>query len=198
MPLGSSVLVNIARPGQRAVLTFDGVAGHGVSHWVPGTIGGQFVVVRPDNSVIVSTGLSSNLFIEPYVMVTGTYRIIIDPSAANTGTATLANYDVPDDVTGSIPYGGSTGVSLSTPGQNALLGFTVPTARNVRFTGSGNSFGCVTLVITKPGGGTIAEVPCASNFSFTYSLPAGDHTLKINPSGATTGSMSIGVGDPPP
>src|SRR5207245_1055158 len=73
-------------------------------------------------------------FLDPKTLPTaGTYRILIDPQGAATGSMTLSLYDVPPDVTASIAAGGApVAAAATTPGQNARLTFDGQAGRRVR------------------------------------------------------------------
>jgi hypothetical protein len=194
---GSALAVNVTRPGQRALLNFTGTTGHRASHWLTSnTITGAFAILRPDGSVVQSLGLGSSVFIEPYTLVNGTYLFVIDPSAANTGSTTLRSYDVPADATGSLTInGGTVGVTLSTPGQNALLTFAGTAGQNITVRVTGNSYDCGSVSIVAPGGGGIGSTnSCAASFNVTASVTTtGTHTVKINPTDGATGSVTVEV-----
>jgi YD repeat-containing protein len=197
---GSGLLVNITRPGQRAVLTFAGTAGHRVSHVLSGsTISGQLILMRSDGTVTQSSGLPSTTFIEPYTLpTTDTYYVIVEPSSASTGSTTIASYDVPPDVTGTLTINGPTlPVTISTPGQNALLSFSGSASQPFTVSITGNTIGCMLVVVSYAGGGSTANSSCTASFSFGDTMPtAGPHTLKIDPSGAATGGVTVGVTNP--
>ena len=91
---GSSLPVSIGTPGQNGSLTFSGTSGQLVTVRITGnTIGLTNVkLINPDNSVLTqltSTSSSFNLT-QKTLPVTGTFRISIDPSSANTGTLSVS------------------------------------------------------------------------------------------------------------
>jgi YD repeat-containing protein len=196
---GPPVSVNITRPGQAAYWTFSGTAGHRASHVVSSTITGTIVVFYAGGAVS-SGGLPGTTFLEPATLpVTGTYYIYIDPTGANSGSATVTSYDVPADATGSLTInGGTVGVTLSVPGQNAVLSFSGTAGQHITVRVTGNSFGCVFFVVTQPGGGgTYGTSTCGSSYNFGLTLATtGTHTLKIDPQGSATGGATVEVTNP--
>src|ERR671925_399020 len=133
-PGGAPVTVSTSSLGQNAVVSFAGVAGQRVSLKLSGvTIGAstccsaKVSVLKPDGSTLVYPALlgTSGGFVDTKLLpVTGTYSIVVDPSGTDVGGATLQLYEVPPDLTGSLVVGGSpVSLTLSTPGQNAVLSF---------------------------------------------------------------------------
>jgi hypothetical protein len=144
--------------------------------------------------------LPATTFVEPYSLpTTGTYYVLIHPNAAGTGSVTIASYDVPADVTGSLSLnGGTVPVSLAVPGQNALLTFTANagTAITARLTGS--TIGCVHLVVIEPPPGWQFQAgTCGASLNHPVTLTrTGTHTLKIDPQGAAIGGATVEVTQP--
>src|SRR5688572_875915 len=104
---GGAVSTSIPSLGQNARLSFSGTSGQRVSLKTTGvTIGGSTIVTiyNPNNTILASTNVTANPdgYIDAITLpTTGTYTILIDPSATNTGNATVTLYDVVD-VTNSI------------------------------------------------------------------------------------------------
>jgi len=195
---GSGLFVNITRPGLRAVVTFPGTASHRASHAVTGaTLSGLLILMRADGTVTGWPGLPGTTFVEPYNLpTTSTYYMIIQPSAANTGSLTVTSYDVPADATGSLTInGGTAGVTLSVPGQNAILSFSGTSGQTITTRVTGNTIGCMFLVVTKPaGGGTYSTSSCSGSFNLVVPLTTtGSHTVTIDPQGSATGGATVEV-----
>jgi hypothetical protein len=93
--------------------------------------------------------------------VTGTYTLVLDPAGATRGTATLKLFTV-TNVTGPIAADG-TGlpVSLTTPGQNAVLTFSGTAGQAVSVWTSSSAFsigwGTLSLAIKEPNGTTLTS-----------------------------------------
>ena len=195
---GTPATVNITRPGQAAYWSFSGTAGQRSSHVISSTITGTLVIYY-SGGALWSGGLGTT-FVEPLTLPsTTTYYIYVDPTGANMGSATVTSYSVPADVTGSISInGGTTGVTLATPGQNAILSFSGTSGQAITVRMTGNTIGCVFLTITKPaGGGTVTDSTCSSSYNFGLTLTTtGTHTLKVNPQDSRTGSATVEVTQP--
>jgi YD repeat-containing protein len=199
---GTPLAVTITRPGQRAVVTFPGTANQRASHVLSGTsITGIFILMRPNGTVTHWPPLPSTTFVDAYALpLTGTYYMIIDPSAANTGSTTVTSYAVPPDVTGSLTInGGTVPVTLSAPGQNALLSFAATSGQAITVRITGNALGCVSVSIVPPGGGSIGGTwSCGASFNLTGSVvtTTGTHTVRIDPWGPDTGGVTVEVTNP--
>ena len=197
---GPSVNVSLPTPGQKALLTFDGTAGQRISANAVSTFNScwNFGLFKPDGTAVVNTlGCGSGFFIEPQTLpVTGTYTLVIDPSGAGTGSATVNVYDVVD-VTGSVTIDGP-GVSstITTPGQTARLAFDATERQRVSVTSSSSNTTCWTLAILKPDGSQLTSVfGCGSSiFIEPQTLPvSGSYTVLIDPSGAGTGQTTVNL-----
>lgn len=206
-PDGSSVQVNITTPNQRPRLIFNGTAGQRVSLNVPTLTISQITVqiLRPDgtqlsSNVLFSSGASR--FIEPQTLPsTGAYTIVITPSNAfATGNMTLALYDVPADISGTIEIGGaSVPLTISTPGQNATLTFNATSGQQVTVRLTGNTISTVTVSLLRPNGTTVTSLTrTTSSFDLTTQTltVSGTYTIRIDPFGATTGSINVRVTSP--
>jgi len=199
---GPAVNVTTTIPGQNAGLTFSGTAGQRMS--INGTsafgVCWTLGLYAPDGSQVTSTfNCGSTTFIEPQTLpVTGTYTILVDPSGAATGQATINLYEV-NDVTGTINFGGPTvPVTIDTPGQNAKLTFTGSAGQRASVLGT-SSFGvCWNLGIYKPDGTQLTNTfNCGGTIMIEpQSLPeAGTYTVVVDPSGAGVGSGNVTLYD---
>lgn len=197
---GSAVPVSITRPGQRARLTFSGTASQRVSHVLSGTtINGTLSIIRPDGSTMQSAMLPWTTFLEPSSLpTTGTYAVLVDPSNGTTGSTTVASYDVPPDVTGALTINDpGIVVTISAPGQNATLTFPGTSGQAITIVGTGSTLGCITVTLIPPSGSSSAWGACTASFSVPRTLGAtGTHTVKIDPNGASTGGVTVGVTSP--
>jgi len=210
-PGGPSVTVTIATPGQNAYLTFSGTQNQRISLVVSaspdggcGGFAGTFdIFVRnPNGSTLASTSLCTYTFLDTMTLsATGTYTIFVNPENALTGSVTLTLYNVPADATATIAInGGSTTVSIGTPGQNALVTFSISVSQlaTVHVTNN-NTLGWVTVTLLDPTG---ALVTSTDWFSASFDLPqknltlVGTYTVKVDPDGATIGSIAISVTSP--
>jgi hypothetical protein len=198
---GSPVTVTATRPAQAALLLFSGTANQRASHVLSGTtVNGQVSVLRPDGNSIQFGYLPSTTFLDRATLpTTGTYSILITPTGATTGGSTVTSYDVPPDVSGSLTINGAAvPVTISAPGQNAVLSFSGTSGQGITIVGTGNTLGGSTLVtLTRPGNTSTAWSVSSSSFNLTTSLTStGTHTLTIDPQGPSTGSVTVGVTNP--
>ncbi|MFL6040046.1 MAG: beta strand repeat-containing protein [Gaiellales bacterium] len=198
---GPAVGVTIATPGQNARPTFAGTLGQRVSLALSSsTLTQAYVsIVKPDGTNLVAPTLigSGGGFIDTKTLpVTGTYTILIDPVANDTGSVTLTLYDVPADIGTPITPGGSAvSPTLGTPGQNASLPFSGTAGQQVSLAVTGNSISSVTVTIRKPDGTTLASVkPLGTTDAFidAQTLPVtGGYTILVDPAAAATGTVTL-------
>jgi len=145
-------------------------------------------------------------FIDTITLPTaGTYRIVIDPLGAVTGSITLTLYDVPADAGGPITAGGSSVVvTTATPGQNGSLTFTGTAGQRISLagtaaTGYNQTFSCdLNVTILKPDTTVMTGPACMDTGGFidTITLPtAGTYTIAIDPVGGVTGSITMSLYD---
>lgn len=141
---------------------------------------------------------------------TGTYTLLLDPDAANSGNVTVTLYNAPADVTGTFAAGSPATVSIGTPGQNAsyTFGGTVGDrvslgVDNVNMSGYGLSSGAgVVYSIINPDGTFLASFLQfgfqGTFFDTTTLTQTGTYTVSLNPSRAVTGSFQLSLYNVPP
>ena len=205
-PGGSSVTLTNTVPGQNGKATFTATANQrvslnintvslsgGIHNWATVSI------KKPDGSTLVSDVFASGGgYIDVQTLTTaGTYTIVVDPSDYSTGSVTVTLNDVPADATGTITIGGSA-VTLTTtvPGQNAIPTFSGTANQQVSIALTSNTMGTVTVTLLKPDSTTLTStMSSSSNFTLsTQTLPTtGTYSLKIDPSGASTGSITVTI-----
>jgi hypothetical protein len=199
-PGGAAVPVTIGTPGQNAALTFSGTTNQRISLWIANdTIGGvtsagaKLSILKPDATALINqVGITAaQAFIDTHTLpLTGTYTIVIDPVAGNTGSMNLTLYNVPADISGTITKGGaSVTVTTTIPGQNGALTF------------SGTSGTSVTLKISDAIGGTkvslvrpdsTVQVTKTGSATTTVTLTAtGTYTINVDPQAQKTGSVTL-------
>jgi hypothetical protein len=202
-PGGSSVTVTLGS-GESARLTFSGTQGQLVSvrasnvTLTPGSSYETLRIVKPDgtnlpSSVIVGSGSSGGGFLDPQTLpVSGTYTVLLTPPAGTSGTTTLTAYDVPADLSQSIPSDGSaTTVSTGTPGQNAVLSFSGTAGQRVYLKASSVSYSpYVTINLRSPSGATVASAVSASIDTQTLAS-SGTYTILIDPAKEATGNITL-------
>jgi hypothetical protein len=195
-------------PGQNGVVTFSGTANQRVS--LLGTYGlsGQILacdiyvrVLKPDATTLVGpTCVEGWGFIEATTLATsGTYTIVVDPASVLVGGVTLALYDVVD-VSGTLTVGGgSMGVTIGAPGQNAALTFGGTQSQAITVRVTSNTVYLLTVSVLKPDGTTIAQT-ISTSASFNLAVPSlpetATYTVRIDPYQASTGSLNVSVTSP--
>jgi YD repeat-containing protein len=198
MTPGNSQVVTVSTSGKSALVLFDATAGQRVSLHVST---GSATLVRLysyDGTELGSTtagGVAG--FIDTLTMpAAATYTILVDPVSAATGSWTLTLYNVPADVSGTIPENGSNhGVTMSTPGQNARLTFAGDAAQRVSLKVSTGPGGSVTIY--KPDRSLLASInigPIFATFIDTQTLPvAGLYTVAVDYGTTNTGSLTLNL-----
>jgi len=203
-PGGDPLPISIARPGQRARISFAGTSGQQVSFRLTGvTLSGVFAsLFTPAGSQLGGmewlTGTTS-FFDTKTLTSTGTHAFLLDPNLASTGSLTVTGYLAPD-VTGTLTINGAAlPVNLATPGQNAVLSVTAPagTALTARITNN-TITGCTTLSLRESSGVLQSSTSvCGASGSVTRTMTTtGTHTVIVNPAGANTGTADASVTSP--
>jgi len=203
VPGGSAVTVSISRAGQRARLTFTGTSGQRLSLKTTGVTIGQAAVsiLRPDSSTqaAMTAYYDTAGFLEPTTLgSSGTYALLIDPNATNTGDITVTLYDVPANPTGSVTINGSAfTVSLPVPGQNGDVSFSGTSGEGITIRGANNTIGCLGLTLYEAGGNSSGIHICTTTFTMGWTLGStGTHVIRVDPDTWNTGSVDISVTDP--
>jgi len=206
VPGGAPVSVQTTTPGQNAAVTFAADAGDRVSLKAgPLCCSTRVSIVAPDGSTALAPTLmsSSGGFVEPVTLQrTGTYRIVLDPQGATTGSATLSLYEVPPDSTAPIVAGGAAvSAQVGTPGQNARLTFAGAAGQVVSL--SAGPLCCTSkLSLVAPDGSPVVPptlMGTSGGFVDATKLPkAGTYTIVMDPQGAATGNSTLRLFDVPP
>ena len=199
MSAGTSLDVSLPTAGRIAIVLFAGTAGQRVSlNATNSTIATSFIsILKPDGTALVSQARAApNKYIDVQTLaVSGTYTILVDPEAANTGAIKLTLYNVPADLSGTIiPGGSAVTVTIGTPGQNARLTFAGTAGQAISLLVNGVTIAQSDVSILKPDGTnqvaptyvTTSGKTIATTLSVT-----GTHTIFINPRLAYTGTMTL-------
>lgn len=208
-PDGPPLTVTATEAGQNFLLTFDGTAGQRVSLKLTDVnigsscCGAHISIKKPDGTYLVNPvyfGTAGGFVDAVSLPVAGTYTIVVDPEAANTGHVTLTLFDVPADFTTTITPGGAAVTATTTvPGQNAQLTFAGTTGQrvslkvsSVSMTGGSNY---VEVSIKNPDGSVLTSanfVTAAGTFIDVQTLASnGTYTVYVNPSDSSTGSATL-------
>jgi YD repeat-containing protein len=204
-PGGPAVSVHLTSPGQNAELTFGGTLGEQVSlNLTNGTYhlcSLNVSILKPGGTALTPTQcVSTNGFIDTQTLpISGTYKILLTPTDASTGSVTLTLYNVVD-VKGTITIGGpAINVNIRTLGQNAELTFVGTANQQVTVHAKDSTIKCLTIGIVNLNGTSLfSEFQCLSTFDLpVQTLPAkGTYTLSINPFDVDTGSMTVNMTSP--
>jgi hypothetical protein len=205
LPFGAPSSVETTDPGQNARLSFAGLAGGRISLVVSDVTVGtstccslKVSVLRPNGTYLVAptyVGTKGGFLDTKTLTSSGTYTVLVDPQAGDTGGARLTLYDVPPDVTGTLAIGGSAmTATLTTPGQNARLTFDGRAGQRVSLRLSGVTILASYVSILRPDGTRIGSQNhvTTSGRTITVDLPAdGVYTIVVDPQVAATGSMTL-------
>ena len=206
LTIGASRAVTIGTSGTIGLVLFDGADGQQVSFIVTNSTipAGAITIYRPDGQVITSFSPATNTFVDSLTLyVSGTYTMLIDPASTSTGSLTLNSYTFAD-VTGPVMTDGTgVPVSITAPGQKALLTFTGTAGQLVSATATSSTWtncqfgGQYDLALLNPDGSLLGSVTnaCGSTTVLEHQrLPvSGTFTLRINPYGTNTGSATLAV-----
>lgn len=204
-PGGSPVAITITTPGQNATLTFNGNAAQRISLALTGASSpvSQVSIKKPDGTYLFSPtffGTGGGFIDSISLAVNGTYTIVIDPFGAATGSITVTLYDVPSDAIGTTTIGGTAAdLTTTVPGQNAKATFDGASAQQVTVHITNNTMNTVTVKLLKPDGSTLTSLTSSSasfNLASQILSVAGTYTVSIDPSGTSTGSISVSVTSP--
>jgi hypothetical protein len=204
---GPAFTATIGTPGQNARLTFAGQSGQRISlKLAPVTISSSYVsILKPDGTqlagnVYVST---SGGFVDTKTLpATGTYTIVADPQDTAIGSMTIALFEVPPDLAGTMIAGGPSATFATTaPGQNARISFEGRAGQIVSLKLSAVSIANSYVSVLKPDGtvlGGNAYVGTSGGFLDARTLPvAGSYTILLDPQEASSGSATLTLYDIP-
>ena len=204
---GSATVVTSTAAGQNGTLTFTGSVNQRIALNLSSNFGTMFSGARvwvksPTNTTVVGpvvVGTSAS-FVEPVTLAAaGTYTVKVDPDGANTGNVTLNLYTVPADVSSAITAGGAgVAVANTVPGQNMKFTFTATAGQKVSIklnpvTIGSNAVSGTTVTLLK--GTTTVGIPAGVGTNGGYMdvvtlATAGTYTIKVDPQGVNTGSLT--------
>jgi hypothetical protein len=199
-PGGPAVVITTTVPGQNARLTFNANAGQRIAVNTTNTFSACWglTIIKPDGTNLSHNSFcGSSGFVEPQNLpVTGTYTILIDPSGAAVGQATVTVFDITDINDTIVIDGPTVSHTLGTSGQVLRLTFSGTDGVRLSVNTTSNFNSCWTLTILKPDATQLSSTnTCGDNlFIEPQLLPAtGSYTLVIDPSGAGTGQVNINL-----
>jgi len=203
--------VNFDAPGQKMTLTFSGLSGQrlalrglqrGLTLGYPTDIKLFSPGTYPNGAPLFSDGLVLDSFMDTTTLTaSGTYTILADPAFNKEFGATLTLYEVPPDATGPITINGPAVPLNLTPGQNALLTFSVPSTQTVRVD-AGNGLGGdnpknLTVTLLRSDNSVVASATSSSFLVVVQqSLTPGTYKIKIDPFRGNAGSVNVSAFNP--
>lgn len=201
---GVAVTVTTTTPGQNANLTFSGSSGQRISlNMTNKTVSDwtDIYIFNPDGTTLSSLTITGSTgFIDATNLTqSGTYTIQVNPERAGVGSITLQLYAF-TDITGSVTINGSAvPLTISTPGQNASLTFSVTSSQQVTVHITNNTVGLVVVKLLDPSNATLTSTT-SSNTNFNLASESltttGTYTVVVDPQGAATGTISASVTSP--
>jgi hypothetical protein len=204
---GVPLNLNLASPGQNAVLTFTASTGQtfalnvGSLGMTPANAQVYVYVYNPAGAQVAFNNTSSGTTLNLSNLSAGTYTVVFVPYNAATGTmqVTLAA-----GMTGSLPTdGSSTGIAATVPGQNGYFTFSGTAGQNLGLGLTGlslnpTSSSLVTMTVKKPDGSAFGSATyCYTSYvpgcqSALRSLPTtGTYTVELVPSGHAALSATL-------
>jgi YD repeat-containing protein len=203
MSIGGSGALSVPTVNHIGLMVFDGTAGQKVSLQIASTVTtcAALKFLNPLGSTLANyTTCGTTGFVDPVILPeTGTSTIVMDPSSSGVGGTTLTLYQVPPDPAATITPGGApVAVTTTVPGQNAILTFLGTTGQAISLLTSANSIpGTLYLSILKPDGSSLVT-QTSSSFIDKLILPdTGTYTVKVDPFGSGTGSVTLTLYDVP-
>jgi hypothetical protein len=203
---GTPVTVTTTMPGQNAVYTFAGSSTQRVSLNLSNVTYGsaKVSILKPDLTNLTSPLFVPNTFgnfVEPVKLpVNGTYRVVVDPTGASTGSTDVGLWFVPGDVTGSVTANVVKHVSIATPGQNSVLTYAGTSGQRITVEVYNVTLGtteCCSakLKITKPDGSTLQsshEFGTLGDYVDVKTLTAnGTYKIWIDPVDESVGDFDL-------
>ena len=207
---GAAVPLTISRAGQRARLTFAGVAGQRLSLLMQdpsAPSGATTTVVRPDGTIHGTQffGSGTSTLDLAALTVTGTYTVLIDPSGVGTVTTTLW---LSSELSGTItPGGAAVPVTISRPGQRARLTFSGTAGQRVSLNATAVTVSQAVVSILNPNESILGTSPTQSTKTVYASGTAfldpnslgttATYAVLVDPATAATGNLTVTLYDVP-
>jgi YD repeat-containing protein len=202
-PSGPSVTATITVPGQNAVETWSGTQGDRVSLNATNIMlnsGYEIVkILKPTGRRSRARGAtSSHYFFDTMTLpTTGTYKVLVDPQDAATGSTALTMYSVPADAAGKLAIPGyARTATVTIPGHNPTYTFRGGALEPVKVTITGSTILYSNISIKKPDGSNLitSSVFTGSATVGPTILPVdGVYSLVVDPVQENTGSMTVKV-----
>jgi RHS repeat-associated protein len=193
---GDGTPITSARPGQSAILHFDGTEGELVTLGLTGSTYSAHLdvtVLQPGGGTLDTTSLGGSASL-PVLPATGTYELVLSPSEASTGTATVTLSTELDGGTLTTTGPGTT-VTVDRAGQALRLRFdgTAGQRLSLGFTGSW-FIGSTAADVRRPDGEPLDGIEFLSGED-SLDLPelatAGTYEVVLSALSARTGTATV-------
>ncbi|WP_232346258.1 IPT/TIG domain-containing protein [Cupriavidus sp. USMAA2-4] len=206
--IGATQTVTVGTAGKIGLMLFDGSSGQRMSLMISSSSfsscgSGSIQLLNPDGSSGGGVNLCSGAFLDTVTLpTTGTYTLMIAPSGADTGSVSVALYNV-SDVSGTIAVdGASVALTTTVPGQNGSLTFSGTVGKKISLTTSQISMsGCYYLAVVNPDNSNLygPAIQCGSAFLEPMTLPAtGTYTIRLLHYYGATGGVTFNLYNVPP
>jgi len=203
---GTPLTVQTTASGEKANITFAGIAGHRVSvrTYNVMTTQAKVNIVKPDGTNLTSpvTYGYPGGFINPVTLpVTGNYKIVVAPVSPNKGKVTVQAWDVPADTTvGPVTTDGTSNqLTFDAPGQNGTVTFAGTAGQRISLLAGGGTAKSVNISLKDPSNAVLwgpSSTGQTTTFMDTLTLPStGTYTVFANPGSYTTGTTNVQVWD---
>ncbi|HST46703.1 IPT/TIG domain-containing protein, partial [Jatrophihabitans sp.] len=190
--------------GQSANLTFTATAGQRVYVSITGntahtTSCASVALLSPSRTSVTSTPVcSASATIDTTTLdQAGGYTLVFNPGGTDTGSATIAIYNVPPDAVTPVSADGSSHTVTTVLGQNADFTFTATAGQRVFVNISNGSYSqCFSMLLRDPAGTSLNSVwYCGgANYIDTTALTAaGTYSVHVDPPGTVAGSVTVAI-----
>ncbi|MFF7717534.1 RHS repeat-associated core domain-containing protein [Streptomyces sp. NPDC007988] len=202
-PEGPEASLAIARPGQSGIARFTAQAGERLSLGVSAAAFPSYITLQvraPNGSAVGSSftvpANSSAEWDSAALPATGTYTVVIDPQAVQTGNVKLT-LSRPASIGQLSPTAAPAAVSLTRPGQNAEATFQADAGADVSLGITANTFPSTVYVsVLAPSGTTVADVSSsltADTIGMTDLPETGTYRVVIDPYQGSSGTLALSL-----
>jgi YD repeat-containing protein len=203
---GPVVNVTTTTPQQNASLSFNGTAAQRISLEMSNVFnlaGSQVSILNPNGTALASTtvGSTGGSINDLLLPSTGLYSILVDPQGNAVGGMTLALYNSPPDVTGTMVVGGGSANPTTTiPGQKMRLTFPGTSGQRFSLEISDLTFPDGAGVFIYKPDGTVLDSLAVNTFISNqpplimgaYTFPTtGTYTILVDPTSFYTGNTIL-------
>jgi YD repeat-containing protein len=192
----TAAVISVPTAGLASMQVFDGTAGGlfaiGISS---NTLASSTLkIFSPSGALFTSATVSSSTqgVQLPPLSASGTYAVIVD-AGSNTGSITLAL--APPQTATLIPGGASVALSLTPPGERALVTFSGTSGQYLTLGLTSDTVSSATITISQPNGTTLLSksVTSSTNGVQLPALPTtGNYTILVDP-GTNSGNITVAL-----